>query len=137
MNDTASDWQANINRTTVRLGAWTAAWVGTMALATFGPKFLWNEHTLTTTLAIAFNLLIGFGMIYAHKNHLKSLDELHQKIQLEAMGITLGVALVVGLAYSNLDVANIIAHDAEISHLVLLLGFTYMGAMFLGMRRYR
>ena len=137
MNDTTSDWQANINRTTVRLGAWTAAWVGTMALATFGPKFLWDGHTITTTIAIAVNLLIGFGMIYAHKNHLKSLDELHQKIQLEAMGITLGVALVVGLAYSNLDVANIIEHDAEISHLVLLLGFTYMGAMFLGMRRYR
>ena len=140
MNDTnsaASDWQANVNRTTVRLVAWTVCWVATMAIATFGPKFLWAGNTALTIAAIAVNLLVGFGMINAHKNHIKSLDELQQKIQLEAMGITLGVALVAGLAYSNLDVADIIGHDADISHLVILMGLTYMAAVGLFTWRYR
>jgi hypothetical protein len=54
---------------------------------------------------------------------------MHQKIQLEAMGLTLGVVLVAGMAYANLDVANLIGFDAEISHVVLLMGLTYLGAV--------
>jgi hypothetical protein len=90
-----------------------------------------------TVFGIAANLLIGFGMIRAFRNHLRSLDELDQKIQLDAMSFTLGVALVVGLAYSNLDVSNIIASDAEISFLVILMSLTYLGAIAYGKRKYR
>ena len=65
------------------------------------------------------------------------MDELQQKVQLEAMALALGVAIVVGLAYSNLDIANVIQQDAEISHLVMLIGVTYMASLFFGMRRYK
>jgi len=136
-NSASGGWQNNVKRQTVKLGYWTLAWLVSMAVASFGPKFLWQSSELITVLAIGINLLIGFGMIYANKNHLKSLDELQQKIYLEAMGLTLGVGLVVGLAYSNLDVANIIASDAEISHLVILMGLTYLGAVIFGTRKYR
>ena len=51
--------------------------------------------------------------------------------------MSLGVALVVGLSYSNLDITNVIAFDADISHLVILMGLTYgLGVMF-GVRKYR
>ena len=83
------------------------------------------------------NLLIGFGMIWVNKEHLKSLDELQQRIQLEAMGIALGVGLVVGLAYSNLDINNVISQDAEISFLVVLVALTYLASVFIGTRKYR
>ncbi len=92
---------------------------------------------MSTILAILVNLGIGFGMIVANKRHLKGLDEMHQKIQLEAMALSLGVGLVVGLGYSNLDVTNVIAFDAEISHLVILMGLTYMAGVFAGLKRYR
>jgi hypothetical protein len=82
-------------------------------------------------------MAIGAGMILANKRHLKGLDEMHQKIQLEAMALSLGVGLVVGLGYSNLDVTNLIATDAEISHLVILMALTYLGGVFAGMRKYR
>ena len=36
-------------------------------------------------------------MIIAHKNLFKTYDELQKKIQFEAMAITLGLAVVVGL----------------------------------------
>ncbi len=133
----SSEWAANNARNTTRLGYWTAAWVVTMAVANFGPRFIWQLNESLTIIAILINLAIGFGMIVANKRHLKGLDEMHQKIQLEAMALSLGVGLVAGLAYSNLDVTNIIAFDAEISHLVILMGLTYVAGVFAGLRRFR
>ncbi len=134
---TPTAWEQKTIKTTARLGFWTLAWVLSMALATFGPKFIWDGNEPLTILGIIVNMLIGLGMILADIHHLRSLDELHQKVQLEAMALALGVAVVVGLAYSNLDIANVIDQDAEISHLVLLIGVTYLSSLFLGLRRYR
>ena len=133
----SNDWAANTARNTTRLAYWTVAWVVTMAVANFGPRFIWQLNESLTVIAILINLAIGFGMIMANKRHLKGLDEMHQKIQLEAMALSLGVGLVVGLAYSNLDVTNIIAFDAEISHLVILMGLTYIAGVVIGLRRFR
>jgi uncharacterized protein YacL len=140
MNDTPSHrqgWQANIRRQTLRLGYWTLGWLVTMAIANFGPKFFWNSNELMTIAAIGLNLLIGIGMIVANKDHLRSLDEMHQKIQLEAMGLTLGIGLVVGLAYSNLDIANIVSFDAEIAHVVILMSLTYLATLITLTRKMR
>ena len=138
MNDLKTGgWAASTVRNTVILGGWTAAWVLTMALANFGPKFIWASNQAITVLAIAINLAIGLGMILANKRHLRGLDELHQKIQLEAMAMSLGVGLVVGLSYSNLDVTDVIAFDAEISHLVIVMGLTYGLGVMLGIRKYQ
>jgi uncharacterized protein YacL len=132
-----SNWAASSRTNTIRLRNWTGAWLVTMAVATFGPLMVWPANKLLTILAITTNLLIGFGMIVANKQHLKGLDEMHQKIQLEAMALSLGIGLVVGLSYSLLDTTNIISSDAEISHLVILMGLTYLAAVFAGLKRYR
>jgi uncharacterized protein YacL len=140
MNNQKTDsgtWAATNVKNTLRLGYWTAAWLVTMALATFGPVFLWQANKLLTGLAILLNLLVGFGMIMANKRHLRGLDELQQKIQLEAMALSLGIGLVVGLFYSSLDIANLISFDAEISHLVILVGLTYLAGVIAGHRKYR
>ena len=54
-----------------------------------------------------------------------------------AIFINLGVGFVCGLSYSLLDQSNLIAADAEISHLILLMGLTYFAGMVVGNRRYR
>lgn len=137
-NKPASEgWRTNLRRQTVRLAYWTLAWLVTMAIAAFGPRLLWSEDGVLTLVAIGVNLLTGCGMIWANKEHLQSLDELQQRIQLEAMGIALGVGLVVGLAYSNLDINNVISADAEISVLVILVALTYLASVFVGTRKYR
>jgi predicted membrane channel-forming protein YqfA (hemolysin III family) len=122
---------------TLRLGYWTATWLISTALASFGPKLIWNFDNTFSILAVVLNVIIGFGMIIANKNHLRSLDELQQKIQLEAMALSLGTGLIGGIAYSMLDIANVISFDAEISHLVILVGLTYMGGVIVGQVRYR
>ena len=137
MSKQTSNWQTNTTRNTVRLGFWTLAWVATMALANFGPRFLWDSSELLTIVAIILNVAVGVGMILANKRHLDGLDEMHQKIQLDAMALSLGVGLIAGLGYSSLDVTNVISADAEISHLVILMGLTYLAGIFAGIRKYR
>lgn len=53
------------------------------------------------------------------------------------MGITLGVALVGGIAYSMLDTTNIIPFDAEISGLIILIALSYLVLVFVNFWRYK
>lgn len=119
-----------------RLMVWSGLYVVSMALATFGPVYLWEKSTLLTTTGIGINLIVGLGMIVSNKRYLLKLDELMQRIQLEAMGVTLGVGVVAGLSYSLLDTTNMISSDAEIGYLVLLMGLIYFSSMALSYRRY-
>ena len=114
---------------TTNLMIWTAAWVLTVAISKFGP-------TQFHLLAILLNLGVGFGMIWANIRFLKGQDELMRKVQLEAMGISLGVAVVGGIALSLVNSANLIPFALEISHLVLLIGLTYIASLIINMRRY-
>ena len=133
----SGDWEANTRRNTLRLGYWTAAWVVTMAIAVFGSRLVWQDTDWLKLVTIVINLGVGVGMIMANRRHLKGLDEMQQKIQLEAMALSLGVGLIAGLAYSNLDVTNLITFDAEISHLVIVMALTYIVGIATGIRRYR
>jgi hypothetical protein len=137
MPSTDDAWSATVRTNTRRLGLWTVAWVATMAIANFGPRLVWGELGWITALAIAVNLTIGAGMVLANIRHLKGLDEMQQKVQLEAMGLSLGVGLVAGLAYSNLDVTGLIGFHAQISHLVIVMGLTYIAGTMAGARKYR
>lgn len=126
------------NKKSVRaLAIWTLAWVLSTALAAFGPEFMWEDQPVLSGGAIGLNFLVGIGMIFANIHHITSLDEMLQKIQLQAMGITLGATLVAGISYSLMDTTNLIAADAEISFLVILMGLTYMAAVVIGYRRYK
>ena len=138
MNNSKSDsWAAKNTKNTIIIFYWTSAWVLTTALVTFGTEFIWQSDKLLTSLAILLNVVIGFGMILAVKRYLKGLDEMQQKIQLDAMALSLGVGLVVGLGYSSMDQTNLIPFDAEISHLIILMSLTYIVGIFAGLRKYR
>ena len=127
---------AQTKKVTINLALWTLSWVLSLALATFGPTFFWDEATIPSILAIVLNTAIGVGMIRANIKHLSVLDELQKKIRMEAMGIALGVGIVGGLSYSVMDIANVITNDAEISFLVMLISVSYSVAIFIGNKRY-
>jgi hypothetical protein len=90
-----------------------------------------------TLLAIGVNIALGIGMILANRRFVNDGDELEKKIQLESMGLTLGLAVVVGLAYSLLDTTNLISSDAEISILVIFIGLTYIITTVVNTKKYR
>lgn len=136
-NTKSSDWSDRTHKSTVRLAIWTSTWVVTVAIVAFGPELIWGENTAVNVLVILLNIAVGIGMIIANIKHLKTLDELMQKVQLEAMGISLGVAVVGGIAYSMLDVTNVIPFDAEIGGLVALIGISYLITVYINVKRYK
>ncbi|NJW52466.1 MFS transporter [Salinimicrobium oceani] len=137
MKDQTQRWEDRTRKNTRQLGLWTGAWVLTTAIAAFGPKFLWNENTVLSALAILLTVVVGIGMVFMNRKYINALDEMQRKVTMDAMAIALGIAVVVGLAYSMLDVTNVIAFDAEISHLVILIGITYLAGVVIGNSRYK
>ncbi|MDT8346679.1 MAG: hypothetical protein RQ756_02660 [Flavobacteriaceae bacterium] len=121
---------------TLKLAIWTWTWVGSLAIATFGPKFIWGEHQLLTISGVVINFIIGIAMIIANRNLFNNLDELQRKIQLEALGITLGLTVVAGISYSLLDITNLISDNAEIGLLVGFIGMCYLSAVLINRKRY-
>ena len=126
-----------IKKSTKKLALWSMLWVASMAVATFGPKFIWDENVTLTIVAVIINAAFGVGMILMNIKHINGLDDLQKKIQLDAMGIALGAGIVGGLSYSLLDITNIISQDAEISFLVMFISITYLIAMVVGQKRYK
>ncbi|HCW77434.1 MAG TPA: hypothetical protein DHU63_12980 [Candidatus Marinimicrobia bacterium] len=136
-NTTPGNWTDRLKKNTIRLGYWTLAWVITLALAAFGPKFIWDYATLPGVLALLLNLAAGMGWIFANKQNLSDLDDLQRKIQLEATALSLSVAVVAGLSYELLEDIHLISFQPQISHLVILIAATYAIGLFTGNRRYQ
>ena len=109
----------------------------TMAIASFGPAFLWDDNSTISILFILINTVIGIGMILMNRKYINGLDEMQRKINLDAMAIALGIGVVGGLSYSMLEVANVISFNAEIGHLVILIGVAYLVAIIVGNSRYK
>src|SRR5580698_9228078 len=101
-------YQTRIQTNVVRLFGWNGAWGAATALMAFGPKFLWNKTLVFTLLAVGLDVAVGVGMILANKKYLAELDELQRKVQLNSMGITLGVGLIAGVPISVMDAYNVI-----------------------------
>ena len=130
-------YQARVRTNTIQLAQWSGAWVASCALMAFGPKFLWNKDLLFTLLAVGLNVAVGVGLILVNKNYLAELDELQRKVQLNSMGITLGVGLVAGVPYSVMDAYHLIPFHADVAYLLILMSLTFGLSNLYGTRRYR
>ena len=106
-------------------------------MAAYGPKWLWDFDTLLTILGVVINLGVGFGMIVATRNHLQGLDEMQQKIFLDAAALSLGAGLVFGIGYELLEDIKLISFEPEISHLIILMSLTFIAGIIAGHRKYR
>ena len=116
--------------------AWTLAWVASLAFLSAGVNYLWDS-LLITKIGLLINLAIGIGMIIAHKNLFKTYDELQKKIQFEAMAITLGLAVVVGLTYEVSFDFGIIGKEPEFEYLMMFISLSYTVANIVNSRRFR
>jgi len=119
----------------IRLFYWNGAWGAATALMAFGPKFLWS--LVFTLLAVGLDVAVGVGMILANKKYIAELDELQRKVQLNSMGITLGVALIAGVPLSVMDAYHVIPVHADIAYLLILMTLTFAVSNLYGTRRYR
>jgi hypothetical protein len=132
-----NSYQSRIRTNVIRLFQWNVAWAAATALMAFGPKFLWNKALVFTLLAVGLDLAVGVGMILANKKYLAEVDELQRKIQLNSMGITLGVGLIAGVPLSVMDANHLIPFHADIAHLSILMALTFLASNLYGTWRYR
>ena len=130
-------WEKANIQNTFRLGAWTGGWLLTLALAAFGPKFLWAYATVPSIMGVILNLFVGLGMVLALKRHLLGMDEMNRQIFLDASALSLGVGLVCGHSYELLEDIKLIPFEPEISHLVILMTLSFMVGIINGKRKYR
>lgn len=129
--------KGNKRKTTVQFAIWTSAWVASMALATFGRVFLWdNSNTTLTAISIALNVALGIGMIIGNRNYFNNFDELEKKIYLEALALAMGLNIVFGLAFNLCEQANLLPFKADIGVLVLFTSLSFSIILTLNKRRY-
>jgi len=114
----------------------TLAWVATLALATFGPRLLWDSPVLSW-VAIALNLAAGVVWIIVHARYLRGVDDLQRKILMDAIAVALGAGLVGGLAYAAASNAGLVPAQADLALASVVMGLVYMGAVAVGTLRYR
>lgn len=131
-NASASTQHAQLKK----LAVWTFFWTFSQAVAVFGTHWFWPDNKLLAALSIALTVILGIAMIFANRKVLESQDELQRKIQLEAMALTLGLTMIIGLAYSMLDITNVITSDAEIGFLVMFMGICYLIVLGINKKRY-
>ena len=140
MNETASEagrFAKGVAQSTRKLAIWTGAWVVTVAIATFGSILVWDSSLVLKLASIALNFAIGIGTIRANIRHLQSLDEMMQRVHLEAMGMSLGLSVITGISLSILASSDVIPFKVDVSIMVALMGLIYGIGTFVGMRRYK
>jgi hypothetical protein len=130
-------YQSRIRTNVIRLFRWNGAWGVATALMAFGPKFLWNRALGFTLLAVGLDIAVGIGMILANKNYLAELDEFQREVQLDSMGVTLGVGLIVGVPFSVMDAYRVIPFHVNIAYLLILMSLTFGVSNLYGTWRYR
>jgi hypothetical protein len=119
-----------------RLAYWHGAWVAATLLMAFGPIFLWKALAFTL-LAVGLDLAFGVAMILATKKYVMELDELQQRVWLNSLGITVGVAVLAVPPLAVMGAYHVIPIHANIAHLMILMAATFLVSLVYGMWRYR
>jgi hypothetical protein len=119
-----------------RLCRWHGAWLAATALMAFGPILLWKAPVFTL-LTVGLDLAAGVGMILATKKYVMELDELHRRVWLNALGITVGVAVSAVPPLAVMGAYHVIPFHPNIAHLVMLMAVTFVVSLVYGMVRYR
>ena len=122
-------------QTKILLG-WVFAWVVSTAILSAGVNNLW-DNVLITKIGLFINLAIGVGMIIANKNLFNYYDELQKKIHFEAMALTLGLTVVIGLVYEISFDFGVISSEPEFEYLVFFICFSYMSSIVINSLRYK
>ena len=137
MKTPESAYQSRARRSTVKLFAWVVIWVASFALLTFGPIFIWDRAAPITWIACAVTILTGIGAIVAHRDQIRDLDEMLQRVTLEAFGITLGAVIIVGCPYAVLQQNKLVPAGGGIVALMVVISITLLTSMLVGLRRLR
>lgn len=133
----ATGYQSRIRTSTRRLFRWHGLWAAATLLMAFGPGFLWHRALAPTLLAVGLDVAVGVGMVLATKKYVEELDDLQRRIFLNALGIAVGIGLIVGVPFSVMDAYHVIHFHVNFGLLVILMSLTFLASLLYGTWRYR
>jgi uncharacterized membrane protein YbhN (UPF0104 family) len=132
----STDFTVGSKKNHARIMLWIIAWMATFVAADKAELYEWYTSDLLSALAIVVNAAIGVGVIVTYMKFLKELDELQQKIQLNALALAMGVGYVGSFIYSLMVTAGFVT-DPELTIIIMLMSGTYSVALVAGRVRYR
>ena len=115
---------------------WTFVWIASLVLVDKNILYQFYPSEILTIIGIGINVVLGVVMIFAFIRYLKAMDELQQKIQLDALAFALGLSLVGTVCYSLLVTAGYVT-DEEVTDIIMIMVFSHMLGLLLGNLRYR
>ena len=135
--ESQSPYQARARRSTLKLFLWVGIWVASFAIATFGPKFIWDKAAPITWIGCAITILIGVVAILANRNQIRDQDEMLQRVSLEAYAVTLGAVIIVGCPYTILQQNKLVPAELGIPAVMVVMSVTLLISTLVGLRRRR
>jgi hypothetical protein len=128
-------YESRMRTNASRLYRWTGAWVASLMLMV---KEISGHKALVFTLpAVGLDVAVGLGLILTFKKFIAEADELQRNLLLNAFAIAMGVGVVAGIPFTVMSAFRVIPVKANIGHLVILQGLTFIVALLYGNRRYR
>ncbi len=116
--------------------AWGFAWSFTWVFATKSLLSGWLPAGAPRLGLILLATGFGAGMVWAYLRFLRATDELRRKIEIDALALAAGVAMIGGVSYRLLKMAGFVSGMEPMDIVILLMSGTYMIAVLLGFRRY-
>ncbi|MCG9731464.1 hypothetical protein L1D44_16850 [Shewanella sp. Isolate13] len=111
-------------------------WALTLMISTFLSENELLSSGLLITLAFCIHTLLGIAMLASYRHFLVQLDEMERKVQLDALALSVGVAIISFSSYSILE-NNAIVPPLNAAYLIVLIALTYIVGIIKGRISYR
>ncbi len=131
-----NEFESQLARSTIRYGLWMFAWAVSLILVDKAVLYGWYSSVYISVVGIVINAALGLGVIWTFLRHLRDMDEMQRKIQLESLALAMGVTFFGSVSYTLLITTGFIT-DPELTGILLLMAFTYMASVLVGQYRYR
>ncbi len=122
-------------RNQLRLVGWIFAWAAAWVLASAGISRGWVPGGAPAITVTLLHVLLGGAMMLAFRRFLREADELQRRIQLEALALGFGAAVVGAAAYRLLERAGAVG-ATDVSDVIMILAVAYSVGVLAGQRRY-
>ncbi|MFT5789879.1 MAG: hypothetical protein ACI8SJ_002000 [Shewanella sp.] len=111
-------------------------WALTLMISSYLAEEGMLDSPLTIAIAFGIHTIIGIAMLLSYQRFLIQLDEMERKVQLGALALAVGVAIISFSSYSILAKTGTLP-PLNSSYLIALMALTYMVGIIKGRLAYR